>query len=381
MDRVVYSISDINKYIKHVLSNDESLKFIYIKGEISNFKAAATGHLYFSLKDDSSLINAVMFSSYASKLIFEPKSGDEVIVLASIDVYAPRGTYQLSVYEMNLKGQGSLLEKIEKLKKQLASEGLFDEKRKRNINIFPKAIGLITAKNSAAIKDLVFNIKRRYPLVTLYFFPSSVQGENAPKELLEAFKKSQEYELDTLIIGRGGGANEDLNAFNDEALVRAVATSKMPVISAVGHEIDSTLLDYVSDKRASTPTGAAELATVDIREIEQEMDYRLDYLKQTLLNKLNDLKEDNDNYKKKLGGILRNRVDKYKILLEGEKKRINALSPLLVLKRGYTLIEDSEGHVVTDINNINKDDELVIRMDEGKVITKVKEVKRNGRKD
>ena len=381
MDRVVYSISDINKYIKHVLSNDESLKFIYIKGEISNFKAAATGHLYFSLKDDSSLINAVMFSSYASKLIFEPKSGDEVIVLASIDVYAPRGTYQLSVYEMNLKGQGSLLERIEKLKKQLASEGLFDENRKRNINIFPKAIGLITAKNSAAIKDLVFNIKRRYPLVTLYFFPSSVQGENAPKELLEAFKKSQEYELDTLIIGRGGGANEDLNAFNDEALVRAVATSKMPVISAVGHEIDSTLLDYVSDKRASTPTGAAELATVDIREIEQEMDYQLDYLKSTLLNKLNDLKEDNDNYKKKLGDILRNRVDKYKILLEGEKKRINALSPLLVLKRGYTLIEDSEGHVVTDINNISKNDELVIRMDEGKVITKVEEVKRNGRKD
>ena len=381
MDRVVYSISDINKYIKHVLSNDESLKFIYIKGEISNFKAAATGHLYFSLKDDSSLINAVMFSTYASKLIFEPKSGDEVIVLASIDVYAPRGTYQLSVYEMNLKGQGSLLERIEKLKKQLASEGLFDENRKRNINIFPKAIGLITAKNSAAIKDLVFNIKRRYPLVTLYFFPSSVQGENAPKELLEAFKKSQEYELDTLIIGRGGGANEDLNAFNDEALVRAVATSKMPVISAVGHEIDSTLLDYVADKRASTPTGAAELATVDIREIEQEMDYQLDYLKSTLLNKLNDLKEDNDNYKKKLGDILRNRVDKYKILLEGEKKRINALSPLLVLKRGYTLIEDSEGHVVTDINNINKNDELVIRMDEGKVITKVEEVKRNGRKD
>ena len=381
MDRVVYSISDINKYIKHVLSNDESLKFIYIKGEISNFKAAATGHLYFSLKDDSSLINAVMFSTYASKLIFEPKSGDEVIVLASIDVYAPRGTYQLSVYEMNLKGQGSLLERIEKLKKQLASEGLFDENRKRNINIFPKAIGLITAKNSAAIKDLVFNIKRRYPLVTLYFFPSSVQGENAPKELLEAFKKSQEYELDTLIIGRGGGANEDLNAFNDEALVRAVATSKMPVISAVGHEIDSTLLDYVADKRASTPTGAAELATVDIRESEQEMDYQLDYLKSTLLNKLNDLKEDNDNYKKKLGDILRNRVDKYKILLEGEKKRINALSPLLVLKRGYTLIEDSEGHVVTDINNINKNDELVIRMDEGKVITKVEEVKRNGRKD
>lgn len=381
MEPVVYSISDINKYIKHILTNDESLKFIYIKGEISNFKKAVTGHLYFSLKDETSLINAVMYSSYASKLVFEPKSGDEVIVLASIDVYAPRGTYQLSVYEMNLKGQGSLLEKIEKLKKQLAAEGLFDEARKRKINLYPKAIGLITAKNSAAIKDLVFNIKRRYPLATIYFFPSSVQGESAPKELLEAFKKSQEYDLDTLIIGRGGGANEDLNAFNDEALVRAVAQSKMPVISAVGHEIDSTLLDYVADKRASTPTGAAEMATVDIREIEQQMDYLLDNLSSSLKDKLNNLKEENERYKKSLADTLRYKVENYKMRLMGEKKRINALSPLLVLKRGYTLLEDKDGHIITSINNINNKDELIIHMDEGKVYTEVKEVKKNGRKD
>ena len=175
--------------------------------------------------------------------------------------------------------------KLEMLKKALAKEGLFDASRKRDINIYPRAIGVITAQNGAAIKDIVFNINRRYPLCEIYFFPSSVQGENAPKELLEAFNKSQEYDLDTLIIGRGGGASEDLSAFNDEKLVRAISNSKMPVIAAVGHEIDTTLVDYVADKRASTPTGAAELATVDMREIQQKFDYCLeDYVLDGLLH-------------------------------------------------------------------------------------------------
>jgi len=379
MERVIYSVQDINKYIKNVLTTDENLKFIYVKGEISNFKKAATGHLYFSLKDNESIINVVMFNNYASKIIFEPKNGDEVIVLASIDAYVPRGNYQLFVYEMNLKGQGSILEELEKLKKKLASEGLFDEERKRKINIYPHAIGIITAKGSAAIKDLTYNILRRYPLADIYFFPSSVQGENAPKELLEAFKKSQEYPLDTLIIGRGGGASEDLSAFNDEALVRAVATSKMPVIAAVGHEIDSTLIDYVADKRASTPTGAAELATIDQREIIQKLDYYLTDMKSSLENKLSSMNEDIAFYKEGLKNSLLNRLNNYRTRLEGEIKRINALNPKAVLNRGYSLLQNDKGHVITSIKEVKENEIIITSLQDGNIKSIVKEVKNDGR--
>lgn len=375
MERVIYSVQDINKYIKNVLTTDENLRFIYVKGEISNYKKAATGHIYFSLKDNESIINAVMFNNYASKLIFEPKTGDEVIVLASIDTYVARGNYQLFIYEMNLKGQGSILEELEKLKKQLAKEGLFDEDRKRKINIYPSNIGIITAKNSAAIKDLTYNILRRYPVANIYFFPSSVQGENAPKELLEAFKKSQEYPLDTLIIGRGGGASEDLSAFNDEALVRAVATSKMPVIAAVGHEIDSTLLDYVADKRASTPTGAAELATVDQREIIQKMTFFMTDMQSTLLNKVNDMEEDISYYKTNLVNTLKNRLINYQTRLDGERKRIEALNPLKVLARGYSIVKNKSGHVITSIKEVNISDTLYTTLKDGTLTSEVKEKK------
>ena len=373
MERVIYSVQDINKYIKNVLTTDENLRFIYVKGEISNFKKAATGHIYFSLKDNESVINAVMFNNYASKLIFEPKNGDEVIVLASIDTYVPRGSYQLFVYEMNLKGQGSILEELEKLKKQLAKEGLFDEERKRKINIYPTAIGIITAKNSAAIKDLTFNIQRRYPLADIYFFPSSVQGENAPKELLAAFKKAQEYPLDTLIIGRGGGASEDLSAFNDEALVRAVATSKMPVIAAVGHEIDSTLLDYVADKRASTPTGAAELATVDQREIIQKMSFLMSDMQSTLPSKVSDMNEDVIYYKNQLANSLKNRLLNYQTRLEGERKRIDALNPKAVLNRGYSIVKNKDGRVVSSIKDVNVNELIYTSVSDGEITSIVKE--------
>lgn len=375
MERIIYSVEDINKYVKNVLTNDENLRFIYVKGEISNYKKAITGHAYFSLKDKESLINAVMFNNYASKVIFEPKNGDEVVVLASVDAYVPRGTYQLFVYEMNMKGQGSILEELEKLKKKLASEGLFDEKRKRSINIYPHKIGIITAKNSAAIKDLTYNIIRRYPITDIYFFPASVQGESAPKELLNAFLKSQEYDLDTLIIGRGGGASEDLSAFNDEALVRRVATSKMPVIAAVGHEIDSTLIDYVADKRASTPTGAAELATVDQREIEQKISYFVEDIKSTLLSKVTDMVEEVDYYKDVFKNNLVNRLHNYEIRLEGERKRIEALNPKGVLKRGYSILTDKSGKVISSIKEVKINDTIITQLSDGQVISEVKERK------
>ena len=375
MERIIYSVKDINTYIKASLSNDENLRYVFVKGEISNCKIAATGHIYFSLKDDDSLINAVMFANYASKITFTPKNGDEVLLLASVDVYVPRGSYQLFVYEMNLEGQGNILLELEKLKKKLAAEGLFDESRKRKINIYPKAIGIITARNSAAIKDLLFNIKRRYPVADIYIFYASVQGENAPKELLEAFKKSQEYPLDTLIIGRGGGASEDLSAFNDETLVRAVATSKMPVIAAVGHEIDSTLIDYVADKRASTPTGAAELATVDQREILQKIMYAHEALKDALTDRTKRINEDISSYKEQLTSSLKNKLYNYNLRLSAYSKQLTALNPKGVLSRGYSITLDSNNKPITDSKNVKKGEKIVTILEKGQIISNVEEVK------
>ena len=351
-ERNIYSVTEVNRYVKSVLTNDENLKFISVRGELSNFKQGANGHLYFSLKDKDSLINCAMFSTYAGKLLFEPKDGDEVVVLASIDVYPPRGSYQLIIYEMNTIGLGAMLIELEKLKKALAKEGLFDESRKRDINIYPNAIGVITAKNGAAIRDIVTNIKRRYPICDIYVFPSSVQGDSAAKELLKAFNKSQEYDLDTLIIGRGGGASEDLSAFNDETLVRAVATSKMPVIAAVGHEIDTTLVDYVADKRASTPTGAAELATVDMREIQQKFQYSIDTMKKSLLEIVEDEKENLENLKDELNQAIVDLLDEYKRQLKAKKDQLMVLNPKQVLKRGYSITEDESGKVVSSIKEV-----------------------------
>lgn len=377
IERTVYSVTDINRYVKAIISQDENLKYIYVKGEISNFKPGANGHIYFSLKDKDSIINVAMFNNYASKLIFVPKNGDEVVVLASVDVYPARGSYQLLAYEMNQVGQGAILVELEKLKKQLQSEGLFDVSRKREINIYPKAIGVITAKNSAAIKDIVTNIKRRYPIADIYVFYSAVQGESAPKELLAAFKKSQEYDLDTLIIGRGGGASEDLGAFNDETLVRAVAESKMPVIAAVGHEIDTTLVDFVADKRASTPTGAAELATVDRREIEQTFQYHLDDMKAAIQEQLEDMKDELESSKEELDESIRDVIDDLRRTLQSKKDQLEALNPKKILDRGYSISMNDKGEVIRNIKDVNKGDKITSVVAGGKIISTVTDKEEN----
>ena len=373
-ERNIYSVSDINRYIKAVISQDENLKFISVRGELSNFKKGANGHLYFSLKDKESVINCVRFSTYSSKIVFEPKDGDEVVVLASVDVYAPRGSYQLMVFEMNSIGQGEMLLKLEMLKKQLQKEGLFDVSRKRDINIYPKAIGVITAKNGAAIRDIVTTIKRRYPICDIYVFPSSVQGEAAPRELLRAFLKSQEYELDTLIIGRGGGASEDLSAFNDETLVRAIATSKMPVIAAVGHEIDTTLVDYVADKRASTPTAAAELATVDMREIQQKFQDSLDDMKQAIIEIVEEQKEDVSSLCEDLENAIRDKIDYLKQEINNRDKQLEALNPRRVLSRGYSISQDENGKVIASIKDIKPGQKVITTVSDGTIHSTVDKV-------
>ena len=370
-DRPVFTVSDINQYIKALISSDENLKYIYVKGEISNFKMASNGHFYFSLKDEKSLIGAMMFSNYAGRINFKPENGQEVVVFGSIDAYPGRGTYQIIVYQMEEVGAGQQLLELEKLKKRLLEEGLFDESRKRKINLYPNAIGVITAPNSAAIKDILFNIKRRYPIVDIYVFYSAVQGENAPKELLKAFELAQTYPLDTLLIGRGGGASEDLSAFNDEALVRAIANSKMPVIACIGHEIDSTLVDFVADKRASTPTAAAELATVDRREIEEKLSFALQDMEESLKSRIQGMKDDLSSYKEDLDLEIRQLVGHYQELLAYKKATLEALNPDNVINRGFSLTVDEQGKPVSDIKLVKKGQKIRTILKDGVINSEV----------
>lgn len=375
INRVVYSVSDINKYIKAIINNDQNLRCISVKGEISNLKYGANGHVYFSLKDKESIISVCLFSTYASKLTFKPENGDEVIVLASVDVYPARGSYQLIAVALEQAGKGDILYELEQLKKQLASEGLFDISRKKPINIYPNAIGVITAPNSAAIKDIIFNLKRRYPIADIYFFPSQVQGDNAPKELLQAFLTAQKYPLDTIIIGRGGGASEDLSAFNDEKLVRAIAESKIPVIAAIGHEIDSTLVDFVADKRASTPTGAAELATIDRREIELHFQDAIDSMEESLRNYVEDKQEEVLDAKEKMRNFLTDKVAllKQKVTLRSEQ--LNSLSPKSVLQRGYSISLDEKGKPIVDASTQKVGNKIRTIYAKGETISAIEEVK------
>ena len=371
----VLLVSDVNTYVKALLTSDEHIKFIRVKGEISNFKVYPSGHLYFSLKDKESTINAVMFNNYAKRIAFSPKNGDEVIVLASVDAYVPRGTYNLNVFEMEEVGLGQQLVELEKLKRQLASEGLFDESRKRPINIYPKAIGVITAPNGAAVRDIVTNIKRRYPIADIYVFPSLVQGDQAPASLLKAFNKAQEYDLDTLIIGRGGGASEDLSAFNDETLVRAVAKSKMPIIAAVGHEIDTTLIDYIADKRASTPTGAAELATVDRREIENFFSQSMLLMEQSLFEIVEENKEEVADLKKELDESLQDLLQHQKDEVEKYAKQLEILNPKSVLSRGYSISIGEDGKAIKSIKDVKENQTIVTLLEDGEVSSRVTGVK------
>lgn len=345
----IFSVNQINQYIRGVLTNNEQLKHILIKGEISNLKIQnKVGHLYFSLKDESSIISAIMFSSYAKNINFPIENGMEVIVLAGIDTYPPRGTYQLIVSAMETIGEGKALLELQKLKEKLAKEGLFDVSRKKNINLYPKNIGVISAKNSAAIKDIITNLHRRYPPVTIYFFPSLVQGIGAIEDLKRAYNLALTYPLDTIIIGRGGGASEDLSAFNDESLARLIYASPIPTISAIGHEIDTTIVDLVADKRASTPTGASELATIDHREIEVKLFNYENESQQILRDKINLLEDKINEYKNLFKELVLNKINQFKIDLAYKKDLLNNLNPYNILKRGYSITTDENGKIKKD---------------------------------
>ena len=285
MNREYISISDINRIIKFTIDNNESLRSVYIKGEISNLKFHSRGHLYFSLKDENSKINAVMFK-YNRYLNFVPKDGDSVLVHGKVSVYEATGSYQIYVDDMLQDGLGNLYQLFEELKKKLSSEGLFNTEHKKKINRLPRKIGVITAPTGAAVRDVISTINKRYPLVEIYVFPTLVQGEDASKNIVRMIELANTYPLDTIILGRGGGSIEDLWAFNEEIVARAIYKSKIPIISGVGHEIDFTISDFVADLRAPTPTGAAILATSDKEDILKYLKTTKERVNNAILNRL-----------------------------------------------------------------------------------------------
>lgn len=277
------TVSALTKYIKYKFDQDPHLQSVLIKGELSNFKRHSSGHLYFALKDENSVINAMMFKAVANQLDFDPKEGDQVIVEARVSVYERRGSYQIYVNKMQLDGVGNLYQKFEQLKKQLAKDGYFDPSHKKTIPQYPEKIAIITASTGAAIRDILNTIQSRYPLVEPVKISALVQGTQAAEDIVAKLKYADSLGVDTIIVGRGGGSIEDLWSFNEEVVVKAIFDCQTPVISAVGHETDTTLSDYVADVRAATPTQAAMIATPDQQELYQVLQKSQNYLNRFIM--------------------------------------------------------------------------------------------------
>ena len=420
MNNNYITISEVNKYIKEILNDDLLLKKVYLKGEISNFKAHSRGHYYFTLKDENSRIAAVMFSFNNKNLKFVPNDGMKVLVTGKIDVYEASGSYQIYVEDMMPDGIGALYVAFEELKKKLSSEGLFDKDKKKKIKRIPRRVGVVTSPTGAAIKDILTTIKRRYPIAEVILFPALVQGENAATDIVKKIKLADslrdELELDTLIIGRGGGSLEDLWPFNEEIVARAIYDCNIPVISAVGHEIDITISDYVADLRAPTPTAAGELAVPDINTIityldtarsrsynslnniininkkrldslknsyiltrpismyevkEQKLDILIDILNKSILKLIDNTKI--RIYTLKNSYVLNNPNILYKYKEQSLNhliSKLDVLNPLNTLSRGYSIIKKGN-KVASSIKNIKKDDEIKITLKDGELTSKI----------
>lgn len=417
MEEEYISVSQLTDYIRKLINSDSRLKQVYVRGEISNFKRYSSGHCYFSLKDEGSVIPGVMFYGFASKLKFEPKNGMKVLVRGYVDVYKSRGNYQLYAQRIIEDGLGELHIAFEQLKKELESKGYFEDDLKKPIPKFPKRIGVVTAATGAAIRDIVTTIKRRWPLCEIILFPSLVQGSLAANNIVrQIFVADNEFELDTLIVGRGGGNIEDLWAFNERIVAKAILACETPVISAVGHEIDWTIADYVADIRAATPTAAAEIAVPDIREISSKVDdldsrasnvmakqlndnlekferiknrplfknphmiherrgMDLDFIKGRLVSSSKEMIHSNQMRlsKVKSSNVFRNPqsiLDEKTIKLSRNIDKLKVLNPLLIIQRGYAVAR-SKGKVVSYAKDLKKDEELELEFKDGKVNTRV----------
>lgn len=412
------TVSQINKYIKYKFDTDSNLKTVYLKGEISNFKSHTTGHLYFTLKDESSRILAVMFRNNASKIDFVPTDGTNVLVIGRISAYEANGNYQIYVEEMVEDGVGNLYKEFEKLKKKLGEKGYFDEKYKKSIPKYPKRIGVITASTGAAIRDIFTTINRRYRLAEVILLPCLVQGNGAKEDIVRNLSIAENMNFDVIILGRGGGSIEDLWAFNEEIVADAIFKAKTPIISAVGHEIDFTISDFVSDLRAPTPTAAAELAvpnTIDIinniktlelritREITNKINFNKNKLNsvlnsyvlknpmniyETKMQKLDNLieklviftkneievnKNNYENLKNKLESTVKIMLDNKGYKFVSLLDKFETLSPVKTLARGYSITMYND-KIVTDIKKLEKEMIIKTKLSNGEIVSKIMEV-------
>ena len=389
-ENMAISVSELNSYIKNKIADDEYLNNILVKGEISNFKNHYTGHMYFTLKDENSLIKCIMFKSYAQKLNFMPKDGMKVFALGGVSVFERDGVYQIYVKAMQEDGVGILYKKYEELKHRLEKEGYFDEKHKQKIPLMPKTIGVLTSQTGSVIRDIINVSTRRNPNVNIRLLPVPVQGEGAAEKIADGIRFMNENKLaDVLILARGGGSLEDLWPFNEEIVARAIYNSEIPIISAVGHETDFSISDFVADLRAPTPSAAAELAVPDIYEIKQKINIYQNRLRLTLIKKVEimklryekcmssrvfkePLRSINDNYLK-IDSYIKRLENTIKAKQKEEKtkyieliSKLDALSPLKTLTRGYSIVEQND-RIIKSAKDLNAGDKINIRLIDGKL--------------
>ena len=398
-EKLVVSVSQLNNYIKGLFDQIPVFRNVYVSGEISNFKHhLKSGHFYFSLKDEKAVVKAVMFQSYASRLKFMPESGMQVLVKARLSVFERDGVYQLYVEDMQPQGLGGLHLAFEQLKEKLQAEGLFDEARKKPLPRYPEVIGVITSPTGAAIRDITNILNRRYPIAAMRLEPVLVQGEGAAEQLCAAVRKfNTDRSCDVIILGRGGGSVEDLWAFNNEALAREIAASHIPIISAVGHETDFTIADFVADKRAPTPSAAAELAVPNLSDVRLELAQKKVQLTAAMTDRLHHERLKLERYKTKpcltnarfvidenrmkIASLSQRLENRYAAMLSLERAKLggiadklDAISPLKVLARGYSVVQKS-GQTVYRAAQLEAGDEVDIRFSQGSVRAVVKETR------
>lgn len=356
MNQKAASITELNTYIKMLLDNDEVLQNVYVLGEISNFKKHSSGHLYFSLKDEKCSVKCMMFSYYTSNINFNLENGIKVFAYGNVSCYEPMGQYQIYIYHMAPAGIGEINESLKKLFKKLESEGIFDESRKKKLKKFPKKIGVVTSKTGAVIHDISSVLKRRFPIAEVVLASVKVQGVGAVQEILNAIDLIEKInEIDVIIIARGGGSLEDLWAFNDEKVVRRIASCKIPTISAVGHDVDYTLCDYAADVRASTPSVAAELASESIENIFLIINNFKQKNKNILENKILNLNSEIKIFKQKIDICFRNLINKKILDLNLLKNKIESFNPNNIFKKGYSIVKIND-KIIKSIDNINEND-------------------------
>ncbi len=389
------SVTDVNRQVKDLLEQDLILEDLWVQGEVSNLSTPASGHAYFTLKDEKSSLKCVIWrSSLTGTARSALQNGSAVEAHGKIGVYERDGIYQLYADKVRPVGQGRLFEEFLRLKEKLEKEGLFDPARKRALPSMPRRIGIVTSPSGAALQDMLNTIRNRWPLAEVLIAPAAVQGATAPAELTEAFDRLEQKRPDVILIGRGGGSLEDLWAFNDEQLVRRIAASAVPVVSGVGHETDFSLVDFAADLRAPTPTGAAVLATPDIRNIRGDIDgftakmekilrerirasrqaldglvRRLDH--QAPLNRIRQQRLTIDQWSLRLNQWMAARMDRERLMVNGLDQRLAALNPETILKRGYALVE-REGEIITSAAQLQPDEMIRIRMADGSVDASVR---------